>query len=255
MSVWVEKMGISFDGGWGYNISKGIMCKARKEKNMKKRILSFLLVAALGVSLCACMGPADNAGGDSANNGSGSGGESNPLLFEVPEGGYDGEMITIKFDHTFSSRYWDVLDACIVEFNKMYPMINVQHQIVGTCEDIYTWTTMSNEKNRANIVCCSPEQMEGYIEKEMVIALDKLMKDTDSGFSQAELDDCASAFSAQGREYGDGHGYVYSLPISKVNTERPDFCIMKKENPQEMMASWLFVKFLLTNKEFQAAFS
>ncbi len=40
-----------------------------------------------------------------------------------------------------------------------------------------------------------------------------------------------------------------------VISQGPSLCIFKDENPQEVVASWLFVKFLTTNVEFQAAFS
>lgn len=41
----------------------------------------------------------------------------------------------------------------------------------------------------------------------------------------------------------------------KVISQGPSLCIFQKENPQEVVASWLFVKFLTTNVEFQAEFS
>ncbi len=41
----------------------------------------------------------------------------------------------------------------------------------------------------------------------------------------------------------------------KVISQGPSLCIFKDENPQEVVASWLFVKFLTTNVGFQAAFS
>ena len=41
----------------------------------------------------------------------------------------------------------------------------------------------------------------------------------------------------------------------KVISQGPSLCIFNKSNPQEVIASWLFVKFLTTNVEFQAAFS
>ncbi len=41
----------------------------------------------------------------------------------------------------------------------------------------------------------------------------------------------------------------------KVISQGPSLCIFKKANPQEVAASWLFVKFLTTNVEFQAEFS
>ena len=40
----------------------------------------------------------------------------------------------------------------------------------------------------------------------------------------------------------------------KVISQGPSVCIFKKDNPQEVVASWLFVKFLTTNVEFQAEF-
>jgi multiple sugar transport system substrate-binding protein len=40
----------------------------------------------------------------------------------------------------------------------------------------------------------------------------------------------------------------------KVISQGPSLCIFKKANPEEVRASWLFVKFLTTNVEFQAEF-
>ena len=41
---------------------------------------------------------------------------------------------------------------------------------------------------------------------------------------------------------------------AKVISQGPSLCIFQKENPQEVIASWLFVKFLTTNVNFQAEF-
>lgn len=46
-----------------------------------------------------------------------------------------------------------------------------------------------------------------------------------------------------------------STDNKKVISQGPSLCIFQKENPQEVIASWLFVKFLTTNVEFQAEFS
>ncbi len=40
----------------------------------------------------------------------------------------------------------------------------------------------------------------------------------------------------------------------KVISQGPSVCIFQKSNPQEVIASWLFVKFLTTSTDFQAAF-
>ena len=42
---------------------------------------------------------------------------------------------------------------------------------------------------------------------------------------------------------------------AKVISQGPSVCIFKKNNPQEVVASWLFVKYLTTTVEFQAEFS
>ena len=46
-----------------------------------------------------------------------------------------------------------------------------------------------------------------------------------------------------------------SADNKKVISQGPSVCIFQKENPQEVIASWLFVKFLTTNVAFQAEFS
>ena len=40
----------------------------------------------------------------------------------------------------------------------------------------------------------------------------------------------------------------------KVISQGPSLCIFKKDNPQEVLASWLFVKYLTTTVDFQAEF-
>ena len=53
---------------------------------------------------------------------------------------------------------------------------------------------------------------------------------------------------------------IATIPQADVNNKKvisqgPSLCIFKKSNPQEVIASWLFVKYLTTNVEFQAEFS
>jgi multiple sugar transport system substrate-binding protein len=42
---------------------------------------------------------------------------------------------------------------------------------------------------------------------------------------------------------------------AKVISQGPSLCIFNKSNPQEVLASWLFVKYLTTNMAFQTEFS
>ena len=60
-------------------------------------------------------------------------------------------------------------------------------------------------------------------------------------------------------------GYAFDVGIApipqvdssnpKVISQGPSLCIFDSDNKQEVVASWLFVEFLTTNSEFQAAFS
>ena len=76
----------------------------------------------------------------------------------------------------------------------------------------------------------------------------------------------SSAGATHQRPAADANGnYPFEVGIATIpqldNTNRkvisqgPSLCIFNKSNPQEVVASWLFVKFLTTNVEFQAAFS
>ena len=42
---------------------------------------------------------------------------------------------------------------------------------------------------------------------------------------------------------------------NKVISQGPSVCIFKKDNAQEVVASWLFIKYLTTSVDFQAEFS
>lgn len=47
----------------------------------------------------------------------------------------------------------------------------------------------------------------------------------------------------------------YDVNNQKVISQGPSLCIFGKEDPQEVVATWLFVKFLVTNVDFQAEFA
>ena len=63
---------------------------------MKKRIVAALLVLAMVLTMIGCGNSGStNNGGETGNNGT-----TAKTNFEVPEGGYDGSAVTIKFYHT-----------------------------------------------------------------------------------------------------------------------------------------------------------
>ena len=56
--------------------------------------------------------------------------------FTVPEGGYDGSAVTIKFYHTMGQSLRKVLDKHIAKFNEIYPNIKVDHSQVGGYDEV-----------------------------------------------------------------------------------------------------------------------
>ena len=88
--------------------------------------------------------------------------------------------------------------------------------------------------------------------------------------STSEIRSYMSIGSSAGATYqrpakGDDGSYPFEVGIAtipqanpdnrKVISQGPSLCIFKKANEQEVIASWLFVKFLTTNVDFQAEFS
>ena len=55
---------------------------------------------------------------------------------EVQDEGYDGSAVTIVFYHTMGQNLRNVLEAYIVEFNKLYPNITIEHSQVGGYDDV-----------------------------------------------------------------------------------------------------------------------
>ena len=128
---------------------------------MKKRILSLLLAATMALGLVGCGGKTDNQG--TANSGSGNAGtqtsdntgsktESVYSNFTVPEGGYDGSEVTIKFYHTMGANLKSVLDIYIEEFNKLsvtlFPGKRESVKRVGISLDACFITVVNHRKSR-----------------------------------------------------------------------------------------------------------
>ena len=81
--------------------------------------------------------------------------------------------------------------------------------------------------------------------------------------SYMSIGSSAGATHQRPTKTADGYPFEVGIaPIPQVNAENPkvisqgpSLCIFKDANPQEVIASWLFVKFLTTTVEFQAEFS
>ena len=81
------------------------------------------------------------------------GGAKSAADFAIPAEGVLTEPVTIKFYHTMGANLREVLDVYIAEFNKLYPHITIEHEQVGSYDDVRdqvkTEITVGNQPNIA----------------------------------------------------------------------------------------------------------
>ena len=145
--------------------------------------------------------------------------------FVIPEGGYDGSEVTITFYHTMGANLREVLDAFIIEFNKIYPNITVVHEQVGGYEDVRDQIkTELTVGNQPNIAYCYPDHVALYNVAKAVVTLDDLIASDITvtrgdgsteilGLTAEQQADFIEGYYNEGKEFGDGK--MYTLPFSK----------------------------------------
>ena len=134
--------------------------------------------------------------------------------FVMPEGGYDGSAVTIRFYHNMGTRLQSVLNTAISDFNKIYPNIKIEHKSLGDYNGIRDKIkTEIAVGNQPHLALCYSDHVALYNKAGAVQTLDVFISDENVGFTQAELDDFVEAFYNEGRMLGDG--MMYSLPVSK----------------------------------------
>ncbi len=184
---------------------------------MKKRVLSFLLLLTMAMSLFALPACSNNGGNNNDTTA-----ESN---FTVPEGGYDGSAVTVKFYHTMGAKLTAVLDTYIAEFNKLYPNITIEYTTVGDYDDVRDQiSTEITVGNQPNIAYCYPDHVALYNLAGAVTTLDSLIDSEISvtradgttevlGLTDAQKNDFIAGYYNEGKQFGDG--LMYTLPMSK----------------------------------------
>ena len=183
---------------------------------MKRKIITVLLAVALCLSMFAfvgCGGNGDKKGGNTAD-------------FVIPEGGFDTDKeITIIFYHTMGSNLRDVLDRYIIEFNKLYPNITINHQQVGGYDDVREQIkTEITVGNQPHIAYCYPDHVALYNLAKAVTTLDSIIASDIEvtradgtteilGLTQAQKDDFIKGYYDEGKQFGDDK--MYTIPLSK----------------------------------------
>ena len=188
----------------------------------------FMLIFALAFALVGC----DNSGGKTGefmsieeivanakalSNESGSSQnyeKTKDPNFTVPNGGYDGSKVEIKFYHTMGQNLSTVLEKYITEFNKTYPNIIVNHEQVGGYDDVRNQiSTELTVGNQPNIAYCYPDHVALYNLPGAVVNLDNLIDDPNIGLTAEQKADFIEGYYNEGRQFGDG--LMYTMPFSK----------------------------------------
>ena len=148
------------------------------------------------------------------------------LAGDVTEFNFDTETpVTITFYHTMGEALRTVLDKYIVEFNKLYPNITVEHKQVGGYDDVREQIkTEITVGDQPNIAYCYPDHVALYNVAQAVQTLDDLIASTETvtradgtteqlGLTQAQIDNFIDGYYNEGKQFGDGK--MYTLPMSK----------------------------------------
>ena len=184
---------------------------------MKRKLLAILTLVVMlfsTMAFTACeSGPATGNSGDL-------GGTEDIIpdpgkdLTEIPEGGYDGSAVTIRFYHTMGKNLSTVLEKYIGEFNKIYPNIKIAHEQVGSYDDVKSQiSTQISEGLQPHVAYCYPDHVATYNISGAVQTLDILINDPDLGLTEEQIADFIPGYYEEGREFGDG--LMYTMPFSK----------------------------------------
>ena len=178
---------------------------------MKKILVVILVLLALTINLVAMTS---------------CGGTKVAADFVIPEGGFDtSKEITINFYHTMGANLRDVLDRYIIEFNKLYPNITINHQQVGSYDDVRDQIkTEITVGNQPHIAYCYPDHVALYNRAKAVATLDTLIASdltvtradgtTETlGLTEAQIADFIKGYYEEGQQFGDG--LMYTMPLSK----------------------------------------
>lgn len=145
--------------------------------------------------------------------------------FQVPEVGYDGSEVTVKFYTTMGSNLTAVFDPYIVEFNKLYPNIHIEYTSVGSYDDVRDQiSTEIFAKNQPNVAYCYPDHVALYNLAGAVATLDELIESKIEveradgtkeilGLTDEQKADFIEGYYNEGRQFGDG--LMYTMPFSK----------------------------------------
>ena len=190
-----------------------------------KKLLAILLMAAMLLSTLSLVGCNIDLSLDETEAPDGEGTVAGNK-YEVDESlTYDGSEVTIKFYHTMGANLRTVLENYIVEFNKLYPNIHIEHEQVGSYDDVRDQiSTEITVGAQPHIAYCYPDHVALYNLAKAVVTLDSLIDSTAEvkradgttetlGLTADQKADFIEGYYNEGKQFGDG--LMYTLPLSK----------------------------------------
>ncbi|MBQ7358843.1 MAG: extracellular solute-binding protein [Lachnospiraceae bacterium] len=175
---------------------------------------------------------------------------------------------------------WDELEAVCAKIKEIDPdsiplgYDSESNWFITMCEQYgYPYTTaegddnflFDNEQNHAFVKKFNEWYNKGYLTTQTLYGAytSGLFTSTNEVKSYISIGSSAGATYQRPAANADGT-YPFEVGIAtipqvdaskaKVISQGPSVCIFQKENPQEVIASWLFLKYLTTNVNFQAEF-
>jgi len=209
-----------------------------RKKEMKKKILSLLLIATMLLSVLAMAScgttapPSSNDGNETLAEGETADPNANLpnaaglASYDVPSVGYDGSAVTVVFYHSMGAKLQGVLNTYIEEFNKLYPNITIEHSSMGDYDGVRDQIkTQLTAGQQPNIAYCYPDHVALYNMTKKVIPLDNFINSTievtDSegnktvlGLTAEQKADFIEGYYKEGAAF-DKRGTMYTLPMSK----------------------------------------
>lgn len=175
---------------------------------------------------------------------------------------------------------WDELEEVCAQIKAIDPESiplgydSESNWFITMCEQLksdYTSATgnhylFNNETNRNFIKQFRSWYQKGYLTTQKIYGAYTSGLFTAETGTRSYMSIGSSAGATHQRPAADAEGnYLFEVGIAtipqssnsnrKVISQGPSVCIFNKKNPQEVIASWLFVKYLTTCVEFQAEFS
>ena len=205
------------------------------------------------------------------------------LMYSLP---FSKSTEVLYYNKTFFNEHgltvpttWDELEALCAKIKEIDPESiplgydSESNWFITMCEQLGTdYTSASgdhflfdNEENHAFVKKFREWYQKGYVTTQTIYGnyTSGLFIAETGTRSYMSIGSSAGASHQTPKKDADGN-YPFEVGIAsipqvdaknpKVISQGPSVCIFKKSNPQEVVASWLFVKFLTTNATFQAEF-